>query len=103
MFSADFDGSAGGRREVRMGGRRRDDNSKADFLQRARQERRLRELERARQQAASFAQRWWRGRHSAMCTRRRVRSEWDSQMDRLVQITRAFAMKGLTFEPPAGQ
>jgi len=84
-----------------MGGRRRDDNSKADFIARARQERRLRELERARQHAASFAQRWWRGRHSAACTRRRVRSEWDSQMGRLVQITSAFALKGLTFEPPA--
>lgn len=100
MFGLDFDGDSKGRRNVRMGGRNKREESKADFLARARSERVARETVRERTRAAGLAQRWWRGRRCAAVARAMMRSEWDQQLAQLQQVIAAFAQKGVNFPMP---
>ena len=76
------------------------EEGKSEFLARARHERRAREVERRRQQAAGLAQRWWRGRKSASETRAAARQDWDLQMTNLQKVVAVFAMQKVPFQPP---
>jgi len=99
MFSGDFDGSSQERRTVRMGGRKRQD-SKAEFLAKARAERRRRETERIRLHAAGTLQRWWRGRWQAHQCWKTERQGWDKTVVNLSALMGALKAQGVAFAPP---
>ena len=95
-----FDGRATSRTKISMRGKSREE-SKSEFLRRARDERQARELRERQRACALTLQRCWKGRLIAHRTRVAARADWDHKVGDLRRLETILAQNGAAFVPPA--
>ena len=95
-----FDGVGVSRTKISMRGKSREE-SKSEFLRRARDERQARELRERQRACALTLQRCWKGRLIAHRTRVAARADWDHKVGDLRRLETILAQNGAAFVPPA--
>ncbi|KAI8816378.1 uncharacterized protein EV422DRAFT_571763 [Fimicolochytrium jonesii] len=78
MFT--FEGDFKSRRNINLGGRKKDLEDKKELLRRAQAERKERERERAKERAAIDVQAFWRGRKHMKRFYASIREQWDTEI-----------------------